>query len=59
MKSIILLTSLFLTGCAYFNYDNDDLVICLKKKSFVSEICMGNTCYEYDGCDRLIRTYEK
>lgn len=59
MKIVILLIPLFLIGCAHFSYENDDLVICLKKKSFISEICSKTTCYEYDGCDRLIRTYEK
>ena len=58
MKLLIILP-LLLTGCTHFSYEAEDLYICLKKKSFISEICSRDICYEYDECDRLVRTYKK
>lgn len=55
---LLIITS-FLTSCAYFKYNTEDLVICQRKHSYISEFCTKSTCYVYDECDRLIRTYKK
>ncbi len=59
MKYIIFIVPLFLVGCAHFSYESEDLLICLKKDSYVKEFCTLNYCEELDACGRVVRTWKK
>jgi len=55
----LLIIVYFLVGCAHFSYENEDLVICLKKESYIKEFCWNGVCEKLDACGRVIYTYEK
>lgn len=55
----LLIISYFLVGCAHFSYENEDLLICLKKDSYIKEFCMAGYCEELDDCGRVVRTWKK
>jgi len=59
MKFLVLLSFLVISGCAHFSYETEDLIICLKKDSYIKEFCMNGVCEQLDECGRIVRTYEK